>query len=416
MMDEVAVLKKLGPMARLELTNNILVYWQNHVIDKKYGGFIGRVAFDNTIDSEAPKGSILNARILWTFSSCFRLVGTERLKSLADSAYEYFTTHFFDERSGGVYWMLKSDGTVLDGRKHIYAQSFAIYALTEYYRIFGKMDALERALTLYELVESKSADRTNGGYFEAFSRDWELHDDSRLSDKDANEPKSMNTHLHLMEAYTNLYRCAATPRLRDRLVSLIELFLEKIIAEDGSHLINFLDENWEARSETISFGHDIEASWLLMEAAGVVDDERLSEQVTMAATKLCHSVLHNGMDIDGGLMTEADRNGITNDDKEWWPQGEAAVGFLNIFELTGETKFLDAALNTWMFIDKHIVDLKYGDWLGRVDRNGKPYQDDKVNEWKCCYHNARTCLEVISRTNRLLKERGYKIKTSIQPS
>ncbi len=416
MMDDVAVLKNLGVLLSEELTDNILPYWVSHIVDENNGGFIGRITYDNKIVIGAPKGSIFNARLLWTFSACYHFLKSDGLKDLAVRAYEYLISNFFDDRFGGVYWMLKPDGSVLDDRKHIYAQSFAIYALTEYYRIFENKEALERALKLYELVESKSADRSNGGYFEAFSRDWELHDDSRLSNKDANEPKSMNTHLHLLEAYTNLYRCTKATELRERLVPLMELFLEKIIAEDGTHLINFLDEDWTPRSEIISFGHDIEASWLLMEAAAVLDDECLNDKVTQAAANLCRSVLINGIDRDGGLMTEADLNGIINDDKEWWPQGEALVGFLNMYEHTGEEEFLDAAFSSWKYIKKYIVDSKHGDWVGRVDRKGNPYTDDKVSEWKSCYHNARTCLEVVYRTNRLLQKRGYKTKTSIQPT
>ncbi len=414
-MDEVAVLKKLGDELSKELLNNIIPYWTNNAIDEQNGGFVGRIAYDNTVDAAASKGLIMNARLLWAFSACHRRFRSKILKDLADRAYSYLLSQFFDNEYGGFYWMLNAKGEVLDDRKHIYAQSFAIYALAEYFMVFGCRTALDIAENLYQLVESKSADPINKGYFEAFSRDWQLHEDARLSEKDINEPKSMNTHLHLLEAYTNLYRCNKSKDLKNKLRSLIQLFLDHIIAEDGTHLVNFLDDDWKPKSKIISFGHDIESIWLLQEATEVIDDQALREQVIQSGTTIVRYVLEKGLDQDGGLLTEIDDNGITNDDKEWWPQAEALVGFLNAYENTGDQVFLDASLAVWEFIKKFIVDFKNGDWVARVNRDGISYEDDKVCDWKCSYHNSRACLEGMHRTTRAANKIETR-RSSVKPS
>ncbi|HKI44557.1 MAG TPA: AGE family epimerase/isomerase [Balneolales bacterium] len=410
-MDEVAVLKKLGDELSKELLNNIIPYWTNNAVDEQNGGFVGRIAYDNTVDAAAPKGLIMNARLLWTFSACHRQFRRKILRDLADRAYSCLLSHFFDDKYGGFYWMLNAKRQVLDDRKHIYAQSFAIYSLSEYFLAFGCRTALDIAGNLYRLVELKSGDPKNGGYFEAFSRDWQLHEDARLSEKDINEPKSMNTHLHLLEAYTNLYRCNNSADLKNRLEILITIFLDHIIAEDGTHLVNFLNDDWKPRSGIISYGHDIESAWLLQEAAEVIGDKGLRDKIVQSGTTMAWSVLRNGLDQNGGLVTEADQNGITNDDKEWWPQAEALVGFLNAYENTGDQVFLNASLAVWQFIKKFIVDFETGDWVARVNRDGISYKDDKVCDWKCSYHNSRACLEGMRRTSRI----ANKIETRRSP-
>lgn len=414
-MDEVAALTKLAEELDRELSGNIIPYWTGHVIDEQDGGFVGRITYDNTVDAAAPKGFIMNARLLWTYSACYRRFNREILKDLAERAYSYILSHFFDDEYGGFYWMLDAKGQVLEDRKHIYAQSFAIYALSEYSLAFGCQTALDIADNLYHLVEMKSSDLKNGGYFEAFSRDWQPHDDVRLSEKDINEPKSMNTHLHLLEGYTNLYRCNKSKELKSKLGMLVQLFLDHIIAEDGTHLVNFLNDDWKPKSKIISFGHDIESIWLLQEATEAIDDKALRKQVIRSGTAIARHVLEKGLDQDGGLLTEADHNGITNDDKEWWPQAEAMVGFLNAYENTGDQVFLEASLAVWQFIKKFIVDFENGDWVARVNCDGIPYKDDKVCDWKCGYHNSRACLEGMYRSTRAANKIETR-KSSVKPS
>lgn len=409
------VLNKLGRDLKKELSENILPYWENNVIDTQNGGFVGRITHDNSIDDTASKGLIMNARLLWTYSAIYRRFRRKILKELADRAYSYILSHFFDSTHGGFYWMLDPEGKVQDDRKHLYAQAFTIYAFTEYFMAFKCRTALDVANDLYRLVEVKCSDPKNNGYFEAFSRDWQLHDDARLSEKDINEPKSMNTHLHLLEAYTNLYRCDKSTDLQVKLRSLIEVLLDHIVADDGTHLVNFLNEDWEPRSNIISFGHDIESVWLLQEASEVIGDKVLNTRVIEVGTIISRAVLQNGLDKSGGLLTEADHSGITNDDKEWWPQAEALVGFLNTYENTGDPAFLDGAVAIWEFVQKFIVDSAHGDWIARVSREGNPFNDDKARDWKCSYHNSRACLEVMHRTKRMVKKSKI-MRSSVKPS
>ena len=192
-----------------EYLNNIEPYWYLNSQDRLNSGFFGRVAFDNTAIVDSEKGGILNARILWSFSAAYKKFGTSHAAEMAHRAYNYLNDFFFDEKYGGIYWTVDSSGKVSDDRKHVYVQAFAIYGLTEYYSAFGNEVALNQARELYKIIELHSKDAEHGGYFEAYSRDWELIDDVRLSDKDKNEPKSMNTHLHVLEGYTNLYRYTA---------------------------------------------------------------------------------------------------------------------------------------------------------------------------------------------------------------
>ncbi len=400
-MDDTAVLLKLRSELSRELQENLLPYWLKQAVDNENGGYTGRINYRNETDPHALKGAILHTRLLWTFSACYKKFGHPDLKKAARRTYDYLVTHFLDEQYGGVFWELDAKGKVNDGRKYIYAHAFAIYAFSEYAEAFSDSSAFNLAVELYRLIELKSADPVNGGYFEAFSRDWELLEDVRMSEKDLNEPKSMNTHLHLLEAYTNLYRYSPLPGLHTRLSSLIKIILECIINEKGTSLVVFLDSDWAPRSRIISYGHDIEASWLMMEAARVLADDQYSVRVTTTCMKIARAVLNNGLDHDGGLLNEADPTGIIDYDKEWWPQAEAMTGFLNAWEHDGDHAFLEAAVKVWNFIQKYIVDHEYGEWIPRVDREGVSYKDDKVRNWKSGYHNIRACLEGIQRIERL---------------
>jgi mannobiose 2-epimerase len=253
-------------------------------------------------------------------------------------------------------------------------------------------------MRLVERIESVGHDNVNGGYFETFERDWTESADQRLSEVDMDEKKSMNTHLHLLEAYATLlhYREDSTVRLRLR--ELIEIFLKHIIDPTSHHFVLFFDEQWHPRSEVISFGHDIEGSWLLCEAAEILGDSGALKRVRNVAVKMAQAVYDQGLDTDGGLLYEANSTSIIDDSKQWWPQAEAVVGFLNVYESTGRRHFMDAAERSWAFIEKHIVDRKHGEWFWLVSRAGAPEADkDKVGPWKCPYHNSRTCFEVMER-------------------
>jgi len=385
-----------------ELLTDILPFWLKYVIDDEYGGFRGRIANDRTIDPHADKGLILNTRILWTFSKAFSLYRDPVYLAAARRAFEYFDRFFRDSEFGGVYWMVDYQGRPADMKKRIYGQAFTVYALAEYYNASGEAETLSKAVRLVEQIESSSHDAENGGYFETYERDWSLAADQRLSEVDMDEKKSMNTHLHLLEAYAALLRFHEDETIRLRLRELIEIFLDHIIHPANHHFILFFDEEWHPRSGKISFGHDIEGGWLLVEAAEILGDKTLLERARETAVKMAQAVYEQGLDSDGGLMYEADATGIIDSDKQWWPQAEAVVGFLNAYELLGQRHFLDAAERSWRFIEKFIIDHEYGEWFSLVSKTGLPGAGlDKVGPWKCPYHNSRTCFEVMVRLDAL---------------
>ncbi len=375
----------------------ILDWWMRHTVDEQYGGFIGQMDGQGVVHPQADKGIILNTRILWTFSAAARHSPLPAYRDMADRAFYYLLDHFWDSEAGGFFWTLDYLGQPLDTKKQIYAQAFAIYALSEYYLLTQKPEALTTARQTVALIEQYSLDKTRNGYLEAFDRQWQLLDDLRLSDKDANAAKTMNTHLHVLEAYTNLLRAEREPALHAALENLLGLFTEKFIDPQG-HLQLFFNENWQPQSELISYGHDIECSWLLLEAAEVLNDTAWETTAKTVALRMAAITLAEGVDTDGGLLNEADAHGLHDTDKHWWPQAEALVGFLNAWEISGEQKFYAAALHSWQFIQQYLLDSTLGEWRWRVDRAGVPdVSEDKVSQWKCPYHNGRACLEGMRR-------------------
>jgi len=387
-----------------ELLGDILPFWLKYSLDEQYGGFHGQIANDLTVISQADKGLILNARILWTFARAHKAYRDKVYLQTAQRAYDYLRRNFFDEQYGGVYWMVDYRGKPVETKKRIYGQAFTVYSLAEYASAIGGKEPLESAIALYRLIEKSSRDRENGGYFETYERDWTLAGEQRLSEADMDEKKSMNTHLHLLEGYANLLKIWNDAALRERLRDLSQIFLDHIIDSDTHHLRMFFDEKWHDRSRWLSFGHDIEGSWLICEAAEVLGDKALLEETRKAAVKMAQAVYDQALDTDGGLMSEGKGGQISDTSKQWWPQAEAVVGFLNAFELAGNEYFLKASEKTWEFIEKYIVDRKRGEWYWKVSRDGTPSNHElKVDAWKCPYHNSRTCFEVMERLERLEK-------------
>jgi mannobiose 2-epimerase len=400
-----------------ELRSNILPFWLKHAVDEQYGGFRGQIANDLTIDPFAPKGLILNARILWTFSKAFSVYGEEAYVQTARRAYDYITQHFWDSEFNGVFWLVDYLGRPVESKKRIYGQAFTVYSLAEYHRATGDQDALAKAKQLYEAIESASHDAHHQGYFETYERDWTLAREQRLSKVDLDEKKSMNTHLHLLEAYANLLRCWDDSALRSRLKELVRIFLDHIIDRETHHFRMFFDEEWRSKSDHISFGHDIEGSWLLCEAAEILGDEPILKVVQQEGVEMAQAVLDQAVDPDGGLLYEADARGIIDIGKEWWPQAEAVVGFLNAYQLSGREHFRSAAEKSWDFIEKYIVDHQHGEWFWKVSREGIPSPDKfKVDQWKCPYHNSRTCFEVMARLDSIGGLSHSKIGTDIRPT
>lgn len=377
---------------------HILAYWINYATDNEHGGFYGRIGEANTIDAQADKGSVLNSRILWAFSAAYNQTHQSEYLAIADRAFEYLISFFFDIIHGGVYWTVDYKGMPKDSKKQVYAQAFALYAISEYYRCRQSAPAFETAIRLFETIEKYSYDTVNGGYFEAFARNWQPLQDSRLSSKDANEKKSMNTHLHLLEAYTGLYRNWPDHLLKKRMAALIKDFMEHIIDRNTYHLSLFFDENWTVKSHTISYGHDIEAAWLLYEAAEVLQDKDLLQKAARSAIAMAHAAAE-GIDKDGGLWYEYEGNHFTRE-KHWWPQAEAMVGFFNAWQLGNDMRYLDYSIGAWRFVQQHILDKQYGEWFwGVQEDNSIMTGQDKAGIWKCPYHNSRACLEIIRRVN-----------------
>jgi mannobiose 2-epimerase len=388
-----------------ELRGDILPFWLKYALDDEYGGFRGQIANDLTIDPLAPKGLILNARILWTFAKAYRVYREEVYLRTASRAYEYLQRHFWDQEFGGVYWMVDYRGNPVDQKKRIYGQAFTVYALAEYASASAEREPIEKAMALHHLIEEASHDGTHGGYFETYERDWKLATEQRLSEVDMEEKKSMNTHLHMLEAYANLLRVWKDDGVRKRLGELLRIFLDHIIDPLTHHFRMFFDEQWRDRSKWISFGHDIEGSWLICEAAEVLGDQVILVEARKAAVSMAQAVWEQALDQDGGLLYEGRGKEIIDTDKHWWPQAEAVVGFLNAYELSGKNYFLKASEKSWEFIENFIVDRQHGEWYWLVSRNGTPSNEKyKVDPWKCPYHNSRTCFEVMQRLDTLARK------------
>ena len=396
----VSKLETLKVEVKDELESNILPFWMTKMIDSKNGGFYGRIDGSGVVHHDADKGCVLNARILWTFSSAYRILKNPGYLKTAERSKDYLFDHFFDKKYGGVYWLIDHKGKMKDGKKQIYAQAFAIYGLTEYYRITNDKTCLDKAIDLFRLIEKYSFDDKLKGYFEAFSREWSALDDLRLSAKDANEKKTMNTHLHILEAYTNLYRVWKDDLLKQQLRCLIGVFIDKIVNSRTFNLNMFFDEEWNDKTDLVSFGHNIESSWLIYEAALVLGDKTVLTQVETICLRIAEAS-KEGIMPDGSMIYEKFfKSGHIDYDRHWWVQAETVVGFLNAFSLSGKEEFLDRSLAAWRFIFDHLVDRNNGEWFWSVDKNLQPnLKEDKSGFWKCPYHNSRMCLEIIERQN-----------------
>lgn len=376
---------------------NILGYWQQNTIDKNNGGFFGRIDHNNTIDTTHSKGIILNTRILWTFSRANTFYGDRRYEKECERAFNYLSNHFRDMQYGGVFWEVDHQGKPTHRRKQIYAQAFCIYALSEFYKYSKKVEALKWAMELFQLIEEKAYDSKLGGYLEAFGEYWEPAEDVRLSEKDLNAPKTTNTHLHILEAYTILFEVTKDIQVKKAMERLLELFQDKLFDEDG-HLKLFFSNDWEVLSTEISFGHDIEAAWLLILAARTIDNSTYIKVFEKLGVIVADTFLKKALDVDFGVVNALNR--LTKEidtDRHWWPQIEAMVGLAYIWKITEEETYLDHCLRIWGFTQEHIIDRNHGEWFFRVDSDGIPViEENKVGPWKCPYHNGRGLMELLS--------------------
>ena len=385
-----------------EELNAILHYWQQHTMDENNGGFWGKINNQNIPDVYAPKGVVLNARILWTFSAAFIFTQKKEHLQIADRAFYYLLSHFRDAEYGGFYWSVDYKGSRLQTRKQIYGLSFVLYGMSEYYSASKNEVALGFAQELFDAIEQHSFDKDWNGYFEAFARDWKPEQDLRLSPKDANWSKTANTHLHIVEAYTNLYKIGQNQKVKERIENLLFLFDKYFINKQTHHLTLFFDDDWNEQPDVVSYGHDIEAAWLLLQCAEVIDSKHWIP-VYQHHSKALADAASEGLDSDGGMWYEYDvqHNKIIKQ-KHWWVQAEAMIGYLNAYQITGDEKYLQHSISAWKFVQNQIVDKQNGEWFWGVDEEHQIMPDeDKAGFWKCPYHNSRACMEVMKRIEKI---------------
>lgn len=386
-----------------ELTNDILPFW----IDFLGAGkpMCGRIDGHGNRHPEAGISAILLSRMLWAFSATFRIARQQSALTAARKVYALLTESLIDRTYGGVFWEISPEGKPLSDKKQSYAIGFAIYGLSEYVRATGDPEALTEARQLFESLEKHVWDPHHDGYVEALSRDWKPLEDMRLSDKDANTCFSMNTHLHLLEPYTNLLRVWPEQRLQEAVRRLIHIHTEHLFDERTGHLNLFFDRSWHPASQTVSYGHDIEASWLLDEAADVAGDT--SARVRQVSNTLAEKSVE-GLQPDGSLAYEYNPlTHATDRERHWWVQAEGIVGFFNRYQKSGDPRYLDHARQLWQYIRTHLLDKAQGEWFWSIRPDGSINRDDdKAGFWKCPYHNSRMCLEMITRIERLLSDKA----------
>jgi len=377
-----------------ELLNHIIPFWDN-LEDKTHGGFYGFMDNSLKLDKNAEKGVILHSRILWFYSNCYLTLKDEKYLEKAKGCYEFMAKYCVDKENGGVYWMMNADGTVKDDMKHTYCQAFFVYALSSYYDASKDESALKLAMDIFNTIEEKCTDDV--AYLEAMSRTWELVENDALSENGLMADKTMNTTLHLLEAYTELYRVSKNEQVLARLKFQTQLFLDKIFYAEDDRLLVFFDKNLDVIGDIHSYGHDIEATWLLDRACDVMGDKELSKKVSAMNERIVANIAKLAY-RNGSLLNERDKTEI-NTWRIWWVQAEAVVGFMNGFERYKKTEYKEMSENIWNYIKNNIVDKREGgEWYSQLDENGVP-ADFKavVDPWKCPYHNGRMCLEIINR-------------------
>lgn len=381
------------------LTHNILPFWSTRMVDHQNGGFLGRIDGEGNVVEDAEKGAILNARILWSFAAAYRVLRKPEYLDMANRAKAYIIDHFIDHEHGGVFWSLDSKGQLLDTKKQSYAIGFTIYGLSELARAAGDKEALEWAINLFHDLERHAFDPVNNGYVEALTREWKPIADMRLSDKDENGAKTMNTHLHIIEPYTNLLRVWRNPLLEQQTRSLLDLFLNVILNPQTFHLDLFFNDQWEGKRNIQSFGHDIEAVWLLHETALVLGDRPTIERVEDVIPLLAKAA-REGLRQDGAMVYEKwTDTGVVNECKDWWVQCENIIGHYDLYQYLGDNEAKVIADRCWEWTKKHLIDWDNGEWHWGLKPDGSlNLDDDKAGFWKCPYHNSRMCLEIIERS------------------
>ncbi|MGN0352551.1 MAG: AGE family epimerase/isomerase [Roseburia sp.] len=384
-----------------ELTEGIIPFWKK-LRDDEYGGYYGYLDYDLNLNKKAEKGCILNSRITWFFANAYTLLKDESLLEEARHGYEFLKEHCLDRENGGIYWSLNYDGTPLDTTKHTYNQAFCIYAVSSYYEASGDEEALELAMQLFSLIEEKCTDEV--GYLEAFTRDFKPESNEKLSENGVMAEKTMNTLLHVFEAYTELYRVSKDEKVKHRLEWILEIFMQKVYNPSLHRQEVFFDAEYRSILDLHSYGHDIETAWLLDRGVEVLGEELYQKRIypiTKDLTKQIYTIAFDGK----SLANECDR-GKVDENRVWWVQAEAFIGFLNGWQKEPEhEEYFQAALAEWEFIKKYVKDSREGsEWYWLVRKDGSPVEGEPIVEpWKCPYHNGRMCMEAIRRFEQIEK-------------
>ena len=376
------------------LTDHIIPFWRR-LRDDAYGGYYGYLGYDLALDKKAEKGCILNSRILWFFSNAFLTLGDRQLLEDARHAYLFLRERCLDREYGGVYWSLTYDGKPKDATKHTYNLAFAIYALSSYYDAAKEEEALQTAWALYRLAEEKCRDE--GGYLEAFERDFRPADNDKLSENGVMAERTMNTLLHLFEAYTELYRVTKDAQVADRLRYMLDLVADKVYNQKLGRQEVFFDQDWNSLIDLYSYGHDIEAAWLIDRGLEILGDRSYTEKISPITKTITENIYHRA--YQGRSLANEAENGVVDTRRIWWVQAEAVVGFLNGYQKSpGQEEYLQAARDIWGFIQDKVMDKREGsEWFAELSQDGQPIPKPIADPWKCPYHNGRMCFEVIRR-------------------
>ena len=387
-------MERIASAAKRHLQSVILPFWKD-LRDQAYGGFYGYMDQQLRLDPRAEKGSILNSRILWTFSEAAMALEDRELEDYARHAYRFLKEHCLDRQHGGVFWSVTYDGKPLDTTKHTYDQAFAIYALSAYYRLTGEEEALREAMEIFRLIEEHCTDEI--GYLEAFTADWRPESNEKLSENGVMAEKTMNTLLHVFEGYSGLYRASEDSRVRSCMERILKIYETKIFDHSRDRQLVFFDREYRSIIDLYSYGHDIESSWLMDWGCGLLGDRELSRRIEEMDRKMAQAVYAHAYD-HRSLANECDR-GVKNELRVWWVQAETVVGFVHQWQKTGEAVYAQAAADTFRFILEHLWDKRPGgEWFWCVDEQGVPTPDKPIVEpWKCPYHNGRMCLELMRR-------------------
>ena len=380
---------------RKHLTDCIIPFWKG-LRDDVNGGYVGYMDYDLKKDEKAVKGCILNSRITWFFANAYMALKDESLLLEARHGYEFMQKFCVDQEKGGVYWSVNYDGTPEDTTKHTYNQAFSIYALSSYYDASKDESALTTAMELFHIIEERCMDEI--GYKEAFDREFHEIENDKLSENGVIADKTMNTLLHVFEAYTELYRVSGDEAVKKRLMWILDTIAEKIYNPTLHRQEVFFDREMHSILDLHSYGHDIETAWLIRRGTDVLGDDTYTEKMLPIILDLTGQVYRTA--FDGQSLANECEKGVVDENRIWWVQAETLIGFLNGYQLDPtHTEYLEAARSVWRFIREHLIDKRPGsEWFWDVDKEGKSVSGKPIVEpWKCPYHNGRMCLEVIKR-------------------